>query len=124
MVDKEDNTNNHSASPYATRSFDRSEIRTLLSGEGYIYQQYRQLGTNNKNNSLASANVGHARVLSKLSLKLVEIVEISARRARRNFERDYTLQVLNHSIRNLFVLYAYGNEQAEYNLGDEARIIA
>ena len=37
---------------------------------------------------------------------------------------DNTLQVLNHSIRNLFVLCAYGNEQAEYNLGDEARIIA
>ena len=37
----------------------------------YIYQQYRQLGTNNKNNSLVSANVGRAQVLSKLSLKLV-----------------------------------------------------
>ena len=36
----------------------------------------------------------------------------------------YTLQVLNHCIRNLFVLCAYGNEQAEYNLGDAARIIA
>jgi hypothetical protein len=35
--------------------------------------------------------------------------------------RDYTLQVLNHSIRNLFVLCAFGNEQAEYNLGDEAK---
>ena len=28
-----DNINNHSASPYATRSFERSEIRTLLSGK-------------------------------------------------------------------------------------------
>jgi hypothetical protein len=49
MVDKEDNINNISAHP------------TLVSGEEYIYQQYRQLGTNNKNNSLASANVGRAR---------------------------------------------------------------
>ena len=59
MVDKEDNINNLSAHP------------TLVSGEEYIYQQYRQLGTNNKNNSLASASVGRAQVLSKLSLKLV-----------------------------------------------------
>ncbi len=63
-----DNLNNNSASPYATRSFERSEIRTLLSGSEYIYQQYQQLGINNENNySQASANVGRAQELSTLS---------------------------------------------------------
>jgi hypothetical protein len=52
-----DNLNNHSASP------------TLLSGSEYIYQQYQQLEINNKNNSLASANVGRAQKLFKLSLE-------------------------------------------------------
>ncbi len=37
-----DNIDNSSASPYATRSFERSEIRTSLSGKEYIYQQYQQ----------------------------------------------------------------------------------
>ena len=37
----------------------------LLSGKGYTYQQYRQLGINNKNNSLASANVGRGGVPEK-----------------------------------------------------------
>ena len=32
-VNLEDNLNNYSASPYATRSFELSEIRTLLSGK-------------------------------------------------------------------------------------------
>ena len=43
---------------------------------------------------------------------------MSAHRARRNFERDYTLQVLNHSIRNLFVLYAYSNETSRIHKFD------
>ena len=51
-----DNIDNYSASP------------TLLSGKEYLYQQYQQWGTNNKNNSLASANVGRAQMLFKLSL--------------------------------------------------------
>ena len=42
-------------------------VSDIISGREYIYQQYRQLGTNNKNNSLASANVGRAQRLSKLS---------------------------------------------------------
>ena len=91
-----DNLNNNSylalartiitASPYTTRSFERSEIRTLLSGSEYIYQQYQQLGIyNENNNSQASAkedisplsqqqsvssplsNVGEAEELSMLS---------------------------------------------------------
>ena len=51
-----DNIDNYSASP------------TLLSGREYLYQQYQQWGTNNKYNSLASANVGRAQMLFTLSL--------------------------------------------------------
>ena len=48
-----DNIDNITASP------------TLLSGKEYLYQQYQQCGINNKNNSLASANVGRGGVPKK-----------------------------------------------------------
>ena len=52
-------------------SNDYYRFANIASGKEYLYQQYQQLGTNNKNNSLASANVGRAQMLFKLSLKLV-----------------------------------------------------
>lgn len=74
--------------------------------------------------SEVSQNMGRLKLLApdgKMRLTDVATTEQSMRPCCRT--RD-TLQVLNHCIRNLFVLCAYGNEQAEYNLGDEARIIA
>ena len=62
-----DNLNNHSYLAQWARTIITASP-TLLSGSEYIYQQYQQLEINNNNNSLASANVGRAQMLFKLSL--------------------------------------------------------
>ena len=63
-----DNLNNHSYLAQWARTIITASP-TLLSGSEYIYQQYQQLEINNNNNSLASANVGRAQKLFKLSLE-------------------------------------------------------
>ena len=62
-----DNIDNITASPTLSPHSLTKLVGTpiLLSGKEYIYQQYQQWGTNNKNNSLASANVGRGGVPEK-----------------------------------------------------------
>ena len=51
-------------------ALERSKLSKLQ--QGYTYQQYRQLGTNNKNNSLASANWWRGVVVETRSAMCME----------------------------------------------------